>query len=244
MQQVLEAVMAERRPIFSTKDHCAQIGYVEADEAFDLSGRLRCTYNAASGNLLDTNTGKIVGHVSLAGNFVGSRWMADELFGTSGNPTIVPNVPNITEIPDPGAPEQETEPVVMAETSGNPDPPNVPNITEIPDPGAPEQETEPVVMAETSENPDPPNVPNITEIPDPGAPEQETGPVVMAETTENPEDPPNVPNITEIPDPGAPEQETGPVVMAETTENPEALLDRAIKMVQSALKEKPPPRQE
>lgn len=121
MQQVLEAAMAERRPIFSTKDHRAQIGYVEADEAFDLSGRLRCTYNAASGNLLDTNTGKIVGHVSLAGNFVGSRWMADELFGTSGNPTIVPNVPNITEIPDPGAPEQETEPVVMAETSENPE---------------------------------------------------------------------------------------------------------------------------
>ena len=59
--------------------------------------------------------------MSLAGNFVGSRWMADELFGTSGNPTIVPNVPNITEIPDPGAPEQETEPVVMTETSENPE---------------------------------------------------------------------------------------------------------------------------
>ena len=117
----LEAVMAERRPIFSAKDHCAQIGYVEADEAFDLSGRLRCTYNAATGNLHDTNTGKIVGHVSLAGNFVGSSWMADKLFGTPGNPTIVPNVLNITEIPDPGAPEQETEPVVVAETSENPE---------------------------------------------------------------------------------------------------------------------------
>ena len=112
--------MAERRPIFSAKDHCAQIGYVEADEAFDLSGRLRCTYNAATGNLHDT-TGKIIGHVSLAGHFVGSRWMADELFGTSGNPTIVPNVPNIAEIPDPGAPEQETEPVAMAETTENPE---------------------------------------------------------------------------------------------------------------------------
>ena len=112
--------MAERRPIFSAKDHCAQIGYVEADEAFDLSGRLRCTYNAATGNLHDT-TGKIIGHVSLAGHFVGSRWMADELFGTPGNPTIVPNVPNIAEIPDPGAPEQETEPVAMAETTENPE---------------------------------------------------------------------------------------------------------------------------
>jgi hypothetical protein len=112
--------MAERRPIFSTKDHRAQIGYVEADEAFDLSGRLCCTYNAATGNLHDTNTGKIVGHVSLAGNFVGSRWMADELFGTSDNPTIVPNV-HITEIPNPGASEQETEPVAMAETSESPE---------------------------------------------------------------------------------------------------------------------------
>jgi hypothetical protein len=47
--------------------------------------------------------------------------MADKLFGTPGNPTIVPNVLNITEIPDPGAPEQETEPVVVAETSENPE---------------------------------------------------------------------------------------------------------------------------
>lgn len=43
--------MAERRPIFSTKDHRAQIGYLEADEAFDLSGRLRCTYNAGAARL-------------------------------------------------------------------------------------------------------------------------------------------------------------------------------------------------
>jgi hypothetical protein len=203
--------MAERRPVFSTKDHRAQIGYVEADEAFDLSGRLRCTYNAATGNLHDTNTGKIVGHVSLAGNFVGSSWMAHELFGTSSNPTIVPNVSNIREISDLGAPGQETEPVAMAETSENPE--------------------------------DAPNVPNITKIPDPGA-QRETEPVAMAETSENPEDAPYVPNITEIPDPGAPEQKTEPVVMAEKSDNPEDVLDRAIEMVRSALKEKPPPRQE
>jgi hypothetical protein len=73
--------MAERRAIFSNKGgRFTQIGYVEGDEAFDLSGRRRCAYNAASGNLCDLDTGNIIGHVSLKGFFVGASWMAGELF--------------------------------------------------------------------------------------------------------------------------------------------------------------------
>ena len=73
--------MAERRPIFVNKGSLPQIGYIEDNKAFDLSGRQRCSYNAESGNLCDFDTGKLVGHVSLAGFFVGASWIADELFG-------------------------------------------------------------------------------------------------------------------------------------------------------------------
>lgn len=76
-----ELVMAERRPIFVNKGSLPQIGYIEDNKAFDLSGRQRCSYNAESGNLCDFDTGKLVGHVSLAGFFVGASWIADELFG-------------------------------------------------------------------------------------------------------------------------------------------------------------------
>ena len=73
--------MAERRPIFVNKGSLPQIGYIEDNEAFDLSGKRRCSYNAESGNLCDFDTEKLVGHVSLAGFFVGASWIADELFG-------------------------------------------------------------------------------------------------------------------------------------------------------------------
>jgi hypothetical protein len=76
-----ELVMAERRPIFVNKGSLPQIGYIEDNEAFDLSGRRRCSYDAESGNLCDFDTGKLVGHVSLRGFFVGASWIADELFG-------------------------------------------------------------------------------------------------------------------------------------------------------------------
>ena len=69
--------MAERSPIFG-KDS-TQIGYVEGAEAFDLSGRKRCNYSKATGNLFDDNR-KTVGHVSLAGKFVGVFSIADTLF--------------------------------------------------------------------------------------------------------------------------------------------------------------------
>src|ERR1700722_9205651 len=69
--------MAERSPIFG-KDS-TQIGYVEGGEAFDLSGRKRCNYSKQTGNLFDDSR-KTVGHVSLAGKFVGVFSIADKLF--------------------------------------------------------------------------------------------------------------------------------------------------------------------
>jgi len=59
----------------------AQIGYIEGDRAFDLTGRERCNYARATGNLSDLNGEKIVGHISLDGTFVGLSWISDELFG-------------------------------------------------------------------------------------------------------------------------------------------------------------------
>ncbi len=56
-----------------------QIGYVEGGEAFDLSGRKRCNYSKETGNLFDDSR-KTVGHVSLAGKFVGVFSIADKLF--------------------------------------------------------------------------------------------------------------------------------------------------------------------
>jgi hypothetical protein len=72
--------MADRIPIFGTKAARSQIGYVENGGAFDLSGRRRCNYNAATGNLSDPVTGKIIGYVSFDGNFVVPSRIAAELF--------------------------------------------------------------------------------------------------------------------------------------------------------------------
>ena len=69
--------MGERNPIFGKGR--TQIGYVEGGEAFDLSGRKRCNYSKETGNLFDDSR-KTVGHVSLAGKFVGVSSIADKLF--------------------------------------------------------------------------------------------------------------------------------------------------------------------
>ena len=71
--------MAERRLIFNAKGF--QLGYLEGDAAFDLSGRRRCSYTGATGNLGDFDSGKILGHISLDGTFVGASWLSDDLFG-------------------------------------------------------------------------------------------------------------------------------------------------------------------
>jgi hypothetical protein len=72
--------MIERSPIYSAKSPSLKIGYIEGGEAFDSSGNKRCNYNPKTGNLLEFDTGKIIGHVSLENFFVGSSWIADELF--------------------------------------------------------------------------------------------------------------------------------------------------------------------
>jgi len=67
-----------RRILNSRTGH--PIGYVEGEAAFDFSGKLRCRYDGKSGNLRDPETEKVVGHVSLDGNFVGRSWDRDQLF--------------------------------------------------------------------------------------------------------------------------------------------------------------------
>lgn len=71
--------MAERRSIYNAKG--VQLGYLEDNVAFDLSGRQRCNYNGASGNLFDSNSERVIGHISLDGTFVGASWISDDLFG-------------------------------------------------------------------------------------------------------------------------------------------------------------------
>ena len=71
--------MAERRLIYNAKG--VQLGYLEGDVAFDLSGRQRCNYNGASGNLFDSSSERAIGHISLDGTFVGPSWISDDLFG-------------------------------------------------------------------------------------------------------------------------------------------------------------------
>ena len=75
--------MSDRSLIFNAKG--AQIGYIEADRAFDLTGRKRCKYARATGNLFESNGEKIISHVSLDGTFVGLTWISDELFGKPRN---------------------------------------------------------------------------------------------------------------------------------------------------------------
>jgi hypothetical protein len=71
--------MSDRSLIFNTKG--TQIGYIEGDRAFDLTGRERCNYARTTGNLSELNGKKIVGYISLDGTFVGLSWISEELFG-------------------------------------------------------------------------------------------------------------------------------------------------------------------
>jgi hypothetical protein len=86
--------MTERSPIFSAKSENQSIGYIEDAEAFDLLGNKRCSYNPSTGNLLELDSGRTIGHVSLAGHFVGMSWIAEELFPLPraiAAPTISPH---------------------------------------------------------------------------------------------------------------------------------------------------------
>jgi hypothetical protein len=55
--------MSNRSLIFNAKG--VQIGYIEADRAFDLTGKERCKYARATGNLSELDSEKTIGHVSL-----------------------------------------------------------------------------------------------------------------------------------------------------------------------------------
>jgi hypothetical protein len=77
--------MAEGRPILSGKSDHQKIGYIEGTDAFDSLGNKRCKYNPSTGNLLELDSGRTIGHVSLAGYFVGSSWIAEELFPLAQN---------------------------------------------------------------------------------------------------------------------------------------------------------------
>ena len=71
--------MPDRSLMFNAKG--IQIGYIEGHRVFDLTGRERCRYARATGNLFELNGKKIVGYVALDGTFVGLSWISDELFG-------------------------------------------------------------------------------------------------------------------------------------------------------------------
>ena len=71
--------MSDRSLIFNAKG--VQIGYIEADRAFDLAGRELCKYARATGNLSELDSEKTIGHVSLDGTFAGLSWISEELFG-------------------------------------------------------------------------------------------------------------------------------------------------------------------
>ena len=79
--------MAEGSLILIGKIDHQKIGYIEGTEAFDSFGNKRCKYNPSTGNLLELDTGRTIGHVSLAGYFVGSSWIAEELF-----PHLLPRI--------------------------------------------------------------------------------------------------------------------------------------------------------
>jgi hypothetical protein len=76
--------MAERRPVYSTQTGKQQIGYIKDDEAFDLFDRRCAVYDGNTGLLRDPKSNAVVGYVSFSDIFVGSSWMAQELFCSAG----------------------------------------------------------------------------------------------------------------------------------------------------------------
>jgi hypothetical protein len=116
-----------RRPIFNALK-VGQIGYLEGTGAFDLSGKLCCSFSEGTGNLRDLETGTVVGHVSLDGFFVGSSWVRDRLFpelpgeissiapaAKAGAPEITPGQgANATDVADSSSPSADDPAVELA----------------------------------------------------------------------------------------------------------------------------------
>jgi len=84
-------VVLERYPLFSTRKNDQQIGYIEGSDAFDLSGKPRCHYNVATGNLRDLDSNKLVGFVSSEGKVAGVSWIIEKLFPTSDELAAIEN---------------------------------------------------------------------------------------------------------------------------------------------------------
>lgn len=72
--------MVERNPIFKAKTDNQMIAYIEDTQVFDLMGNKRCTYNPVTGNLVELNGRRVIGHVSLTGFFIGLSSIAGEPF--------------------------------------------------------------------------------------------------------------------------------------------------------------------
>ena len=86
-----EVADGQRNLILNARAENQIIGYIEGTEAFDLMGNKRCNYNPSTGNLVEPDSSRIIGHVSLAGYFVGESWIADELFaGRVGKNAPIP----------------------------------------------------------------------------------------------------------------------------------------------------------
>ncbi len=100
--------MSTRRPIFSTRRSNEKIGYIDGENAYDLAGNICCRYSEASGNLTATGTGKVIGHISLEGFFVGLSWIADELFPAMAEvPKPLVTLPVASTAAQPNRPETE-----------------------------------------------------------------------------------------------------------------------------------------
>ena len=98
--------MAERNPIFKAKTDNQIIAYVEDTEVFDLMGNKRCNYNPITGNLVELNGRRIIGHVSLTGYFIGLSSIADELFSGRAEcqaTVVLPNQSNAATAEQPSA---------------------------------------------------------------------------------------------------------------------------------------------
>ena len=73
--------MAARNRIYNARSAGQHLGYIEGDKAFDLFGRPCASYNSDTGLLRDPERKNIIlGYITLTGAFVGSTWIAEELF--------------------------------------------------------------------------------------------------------------------------------------------------------------------
>jgi hypothetical protein len=105
--------MSERRPIFSVKHAGQKIGHIEGDQAFDLFARPCARYDQATGLLRNLSSQLIVGYVSLKGSFVGSSFLAEELFPAplqnGGEPSLDTFLSSERVLSDDGSPQSELQ---------------------------------------------------------------------------------------------------------------------------------------